>query len=273
MKPLADNSQWGIATYSTRVEQWECDFNGHWNTRFYGRAFDESAAVSDYLCGERPGKGDLNWHIRFHRELAVAASARAFCSQASDQMQAHFLIGSSGLSATALRWPIFSSSLPETRADAEPFAKPKGLVAEHDWTGFEGGSRSDAVPLGMLGAEQLDSQGRLCMDAMLSCCARAAHLHRETIGIGPNFVKDTGITIMLVEKRACLIPGHEPGQPLRMISRIGEAMEKSFTSSHLVERYDGQPVARIEMCLLAVDINTRKAVRVPEVLRNVTSRI
>lgn len=273
MKFEADTSRWGIGTYSTRVEQWECDFNGHWNTRYYGLAFDEAAAVCDYLCGGKPGEGELNWHIRFHSELTAAASAKVFSSRVADLKQVHYLTSSSGVSATALRWPIVCGALPATNSEVEARAKPRGLVGGFDWISLDDSSHSEAIALGMMGADQLDSQGRLRMDAMLSCCARGAHLHRESIGIGPDYVKRTGITIILVEKRANLISGHLPGQPLRMISQIGTVSEKSFTSFHLIERYDGATVARIEMCLLAVDINSRKAVPIPDVIRSLTSRI
>jgi acyl-CoA thioesterase FadM len=41
----------GRATFHTRVESWECDFNGHWNTRYYGRAFQAAAEVAAALDG------------------------------------------------------------------------------------------------------------------------------------------------------------------------------------------------------------------------------
>lgn len=36
MPPLSDT---GRPSHHTRVERWECDWNDHWNARFYVRSF------------------------------------------------------------------------------------------------------------------------------------------------------------------------------------------------------------------------------------------
>lgn len=41
-----------METFHTRVVAWECDVNGHWNTRFHGLAFQSAAEVLAALTGD-----------------------------------------------------------------------------------------------------------------------------------------------------------------------------------------------------------------------------
>lgn len=272
MQSATKISEWGLATYATRVEQWECDFNGHWNTRFYGTAFDQAAAVADVVSEQvQSGEVALNWHMRFHRELSAAASVRINSSKMQDGSQVHCLLGASGLAASALRWPCSAEALPATREDHLTQVNPRGLIGDSDWSRLERAERTEAIPLGIIAGAELDPSGRLRLEAMLSYCGRGSHLHREDISLGPDLVSKAGIGIMLVEMRASLASGLRLGEPMRMVSRIGTAHGKSFTSAHLLENYNGLIAARIEMCLLAVDLASRKAIEVPAMLRDLAT--
>jgi acyl-CoA thioester hydrolase len=264
----------GLETYATRVEQWECDFNGHWNTRFYGRCFEQADRMVQFMAGERPERGNKaapgrTWHLRFHRELIAADSARVWSSRNADGREVHALFGHAGLSATAVSSPAVEPGLlPITSPELEAFAAPRGLADNDvDWS-FLHGSIKSAIPLGIVNADELDLVGLMTLEALLGYCGRGTHLHRESTGFGPAFTCEHGLAFMLVEMRVSLLDAAAVvGRPLRFHSVFGAAGTKSFTSAHLLESSDGEPLARIELCLLTVDLATRKVVAVPEGLR------
>lgn len=46
-----------VATLHSRIESWECDYNGHWNARFYGRSLQLAAeGIATASRGAKPGR-------------------------------------------------------------------------------------------------------------------------------------------------------------------------------------------------------------------------
>lgn len=46
-----DRSKAGRPTYYARAENWECDYDIHWNIRFYGRSFQCVSETVTLLAG------------------------------------------------------------------------------------------------------------------------------------------------------------------------------------------------------------------------------
>lgn len=268
-----DTTAVGLQTFLTRVEDWEHDFNGHWNTQFYGRAFAEAtdvvAALGGYPVG---GEGPASWHMRFHRELFSATVVELFSSVVAEGEFAggllHILNGNGRLSATALGLPGPSGGvLPESSPDLLSRALPRGLVGDDaDWRAVARDPQR-SVPLGILRADHLDERGRLPLGQMWRFCGHGSHDHHVRLGLSPGYAEETNVSRMLVEMRTTLLTGCRPGGLLRMDSRLVSVQRKSFVTAHLLRTEDGQPMARMELCLLAVDMVTRRPTNVPEFLR------
>lgn len=74
--PLDAAAPRGVVSHYTRVEQWEFDYNAHWNTRFYARSFHFVLEAVLAQNGDKVlARSCLhNRHIRFHHELRAGAA-------------------------------------------------------------------------------------------------------------------------------------------------------------------------------------------------------
>jgi hypothetical protein len=119
---IVDPNAVGTATYHTRVERWECDYNDHWNVQFYGRSFQMAAeAIAVRATGANPGADATRTrHLRFHGELTVSApievrSARLADADHLEEATVHLLFSAGRIAATALDLPGGALHLPRVR--------------------------------------------------------------------------------------------------------------------------------------------------------------
>jgi acyl-CoA thioesterase FadM len=265
----------GQATYHARIENWEIDFNGHWNTRFYARSFQLAAETAASLGeGENPGVALIRSRlIRFYHELfpgsAVEVRSVTVDGGQYDGAVVHLMYSEERIAATSLDQPgIGSALLPKVPADELRFAFPRGLdgAVPLPWKENVDPSQTVTAEVGTIRPYETDHTGKLLFDELVRRCAHASHDHLLRMGLSPEFTKNTGVGRMLAEMRATLLDHCTPGQQLRVSSRLIAAFEKSFTTAHYVQTRTGSPVALIELCALAVDMNTRKTTQVPEIL-------
>jgi acyl-CoA thioesterase FadM len=267
----------GQATYHTRVENWEIDFNGHWNTRFYARSFQLAAeTVASLSEGANPGAAVIrSRQIRFHHELfpGAAVELRSVTVDGGhyDGAVVHLMYSGERIAATALDQPgIGSVLLPRVPAEELSFAFPRGLdgPVPLPWKENVDSSQTVTVEVGTVRPSETDHTGNLLFDELIRRCAHASHDHVLRMGLSPEFTKKTGVGRMLAEMRATRLGYCTPGQQLRVSSRLIAVLGKSFTTAHYIQTRAGSPVALIELCTLAVDMNARKATLVPEILRS-----
>jgi acyl-CoA thioesterase FadM len=254
------------------VEAWECDFNGHWNARFYGEAFSEASDVVAAIGGGEQISGPAMWHIRFHSELMSGAAVEVRSSRAPIDTESppvlHALSGAEHLSATALQWSRQSAlQLPMAHQDELQVALPRGVTSHvQDWADVVA-SAQQVAQVGIVRRTDLDASGRLTLKAMLRLCGRSSHHFTTTLGFSTPQEDGSGIGRMLVELRATLFDTCLPDEPAVMYSRLTQASTKSFVVSNLLKGSSGGELARIELCLVAVDLDTRRACAVPEFVR------
>ena len=189
-------ARFGIATLNTRVESWECDFNGHWNARFYGRSFQLAAETIPQPTGIDAPQAPTRY-MRFHGELFPDASVE-----------------------------VRSARLVE-----------------------------------------MDHKGNLMFEDIMRRVALAIHNHVSALGLDKAYMKESGISRMAVESRVTRLANTPVGAPLRVRSRITRRALKSFIVAHLLETHTGAAIAFAEHSLLAVNLNTRRAVELPAFLR------
>ena len=261
----------GTPTHHTRVERWECDTNNHWNTRFYGRAFQMAAEA---VAAEDPGRGaalPLTRHIRYFRELMVAAPVEVRSAildgGAQDGALVHLLWSGDILSAAALDDPPGTGTdLPRVSQDLLPMILPRGISA---------GSPSDAgtdgpwsvTELGVVRPADVDHSGALLFETIIKLVSVGSHRKLVSLGFTPDYVRTTGISRMVAELRVTHEERCFPGDGLRVGTCLTRVSGKTFNIRHRLSARSGRRIATVEQCLIAVDLNARRAVEVPAFLR------
>lgn len=268
----------GVATLHTRVECWECDFNGHWNTRYYGRSFQAAAE----LIAERAGRVDVAYpdvrHFRFHRELLVAStienrSARLVSDDQLNDAVVHWMLCDGEVAATAIDVQTQSVELPEVSPEDVAFALPRGVgfAVEPQWP--DSMPTSTEVLLGPVRPAVFDHRGHMLYDELLSYASVASNYQMEYFGFTPQYTDQNKISRMAVELRVMRYATPAVGASLRATSRMMVTSPKTFNAHHQVETLDGQRVATMEFCLLTVSTETRRAVPVPQLLLETCSPV
>ena len=265
-------SEIGTPTYYSRVERWECDYNNHWNARYYGRSFQMAAeALATPPGASGPGGATTPLrHLRFHSELFVSApvsvrSAR-LASGPHEGAIVHLLSSGDTLSATALDLPGGNAGLPPVDPEDVPLALPRGLDLDPmgDWPAE--GRYDLTVPLGPVRPSDLDHTGEMLFEQIIRHSSVSSHAQLNGLGLTPEFSNETGINRMGVEFLVSRGIAPAAGTPLFAKSKLQRIKGKSFWCAHRIGTDLGETVATIEQCLLTVDLNTRKAVAVPDFL-------
>lgn len=253
----------GLATHHTRVEAWECDFNGHWNTAHYCRAFQAASEGAFALTGRAPQPHRAR-HLRFHAELrggeAVTVRSFRFEGQAA---AVHCLLDETGrIAATALdALDTEDPDLPPLPETLLALALPRGLPEEPASLPPEPPA---VVHLGALSPADITPDGRLSFAAAVRLLAVTSHHHAVGMGFARAFTDGAGIARMLVEMRHVPLGPAAAGQFLRGESLYLGRQGKSFLTAHVLS--GPQPLARFDLCSLAVDRATRRAAALPAFL-------
>lgn len=260
----------GLPTYHTRVERWECDYNNHWNVRFYGRSFQMAAeAVASHGGAPNPGAEAVKVrHLRFHRELMDSApvevrSAVLIDAGEFDGAIVHLLLNASGLAATAIDVPGKAGHLPSVRSADVKAAMPRGIEGTTAG-GDPGRAAVTTVELGAIRGEDLDHTGKLRFETLLRHGSNIQHAQFNRLGLTQEFAERHRINRMGVEFRVTCGMSPAAGALLRGRTWVTDIVGKVIWATNRITTPDDDLVATIEMCVVTVDLDTRKAVPVPE---------
>ncbi|PZQ50476.1 MAG: hypothetical protein DI556_07955 [Rhodovulum sulfidophilum] len=266
----------GISTLRTRVESWECDFNGHWNARFYSAGFQMAAErVATLGGGANPGAGAcVTRHIRYHRELFVGAAVGLRSARIAEGAFAgavlHLLSGEEGLSATAIDLPgTGAEQLPAAPADVVRIATPRAAAQPVDWSAAE--PAGQLAEVGPVRPAELDHAGALRAEEIIRRVAYGLHGLLSGLGFTRAFETGHGIGRMAVETRTTRLGPCAAGDLLRARSRVAGVGRRSFATRHRLETTAGAPVAEVAHRLVTVDLTARRAVDLPDFLRALRS--
>lgn len=261
----------GVPTFHLRAESWECDFNGHWNTRYYCKAFQTASQVAAMLDGNTkrdsiivPGR-----HLRFHSEVhgGDALTIRSFSVPDGPEgpATAHFMLRGPRVVATALDSALpINRSLTELTAEAAAQAMPRGVTGPVTSAWQPDAAQDLLYELGPVTADQLHGDGTMTFWESLARVSNATHHHDLTIGFTLERMRDEGIGRMLAELRYSRLAPCAPGDFLRAASHITSTRSKGFTAAHMLYTHRGTPVAMFELATLSVDMKTRRAMPLPE---------
>jgi acyl-CoA thioester hydrolase len=208
--------------------------------------------------------------VRFHRELFVGTSVevRSVRLDAGEHAGAivHLLSGSGRLSATALDLPgTGGQALPGVGVDAVRLALPRAAPgAGRDPDAPE----AEVAETGAVRPSEIDHTGALLYEEILRRAAFGLHGLLDRLGFTPEFTSETGVGRMAVESRVEPLGACRPGDHVRVTSRIAAVERKSFSTQHRLQTDAGETVARIEHGIVAVDLKARRAVDLPDFLRD-----
>lgn len=260
----------GLPALHARAEAWQCDFNGHWNTRYYCRAFDIAARVGAALSD--PGGAGAppigRRHIRFHREVFAgdALEVRSFRLRDPTGASAvgHYMYRDGAVVAAALdHGDTPCGALPEVAAERAPLALPRGLAHPLPAPFAPDAGRDDVVELGPVRPGEVVG-GVMDFTALVARLSIVSHHHVAALGYTPDYTKRTGVGRMLVEFRFQRLGAGAEGDFLRGTTRLTSVQQRSYTTTHLIHTHAGTQLALLELCTLAVDMNTHRTTTLPD---------
>lgn len=263
-------SDFGRPTHHTRVERWECDYNDHWNVRFYARSFElASAAVAR---SESSRSAPATVHIRFHKELRVSApveirTARIVTRGPWDGAMVHLMLSQGELAATALD-RSGSGSLPEIAPEIVPLAMPRSLAGVADFNPPANATITHCE-LGPIQPSDIDHRGRVQLETLLRFSSVTQHFQLNSLGFTPAYSDKSRINRMGVEFRITM--GElvlRPGQILHAETWFSDIRRKTIFSVLRILTESEVLIAAVEQCIVTVDIDKRQAVPVPDFLRS-----
>lgn len=262
----------GRPTYHTRVERWECDYNDHWNVRFYGRSF-QAASETVAAHGARPNPGAAtidSRQMRFHEELRVSAPVEVRSAVLADAGElggaiVHQMWSAGKLVAMALDLPGRGGEhLPRVTPEDVPMALPRGISGPLPDTTPAKGADLTEIQLGPIRREDLDHTGALRFDHILKHSSNIQHTQLNKLGLTPEFADKNRINRMGVEFR--VTPGVSPTEGDCLVGRtwLTKISGKAMWATTTIATSQDELAGIIEMCVVTVDLDTRKAVAVPD---------
>lgn len=264
----------GVPTLHTRAEAWECDFNGHWNTRYYCRAFQTAAEVAAMLDGitDRDNVIVEQRQMRFHSEVRggdpITIRSYDIPDAAGAPVTAHYMSRYGKVVATALDYGLpRRKRLTELLSADAAQALPRGLTGPATAAWEPDAERDSLYELGPVRPEELHGDGTMQFWSSVARMSHASHHHDLGLGFTLELMKEAGVGRMLAELRYTRLGRCTPGDFLSGASRMTSAKGKAFTTAHFLYTHNRAPVAIFDLCTLAVDMRTRRAIALPDFVK------
>ena len=268
-------------TFRSFVNTWECDENQHMNVQFYFRAFQQASEIlAAQTTGSNPGsRTAIVRHVRYHRELHVARLFHIESALLAEGAHAgaivHRLIDTETgtLAATALDQPGYrTDGIPICGVDAVEAAMPRGIdpgpTLPADTTTLIGEGKALVVHRSIVRNEETGPDGDLISNAIISRFTDGVPHAWSFNNISSDWLSRTGHGRVAVELKLTRLKQIEAGTALNLISWFAAVEEKTFLICHqLEEMATGEPVAAGQVRALIMNLNTRRAVPVPDFAR------
>ena len=278
---MTSPSDIGEPTLQTRVESWECGFNGHWNARFDGRGFQHAAEVIACRAGGlNPGGLAVKaGNIRFHSAAVsgdpVQVRTAAISSGTYRGAVMHLLFCSGRLASTVLDLlGLGAAKLPKTNPDYVSMAPTRILSRAtqiRPWS--RDAVAATLVETGPVRPLHLRHAGHPLFEEIIGRSATAVHDLMDRPGFTLDFMKRENITRMAVETRVCDIGAWTIGTTLRVRSQLTAISAKTYRTAHDIVTPEDELVDRVEYNFLGVDTKARRATAVPKFLMALSDEI
>lgn len=147
-------------------------------------------------------------------------------------------------------------------------ALPRSLTAPVTWDWPAETAPAEApVPVGTIRPSETDHRSSLLAEYMVRFWAQASHEFFGSLGFTPEFTSREQINRVLVEVRLTWYDNSRAGDRMTVASRLSSTGRKTMEVTHLLQPFGGGPTAVVEQTALAVNLQTRRAVELPDFLR------
>ncbi|MBN9669356.1 acyl-CoA thioesterase [Roseibium aggregatum] len=276
------------ATLSSFVNRWECDENDHLNVQFYYGRFEEAdrqfrlmSGLNETVVGARRVR-----HVRYHNELRLGDLITVRSSVAFDGPHMLTVVhemrdGDTGeLVATALDgYEPNASSAKTLRQRFKDFQAPMSEEAAPQGIPTGPGNLKVSLP-GLLskGAEichrgtvlprDTGVDGKADDQFALSCCTNGvAHVWQRT-PMTKTYLNENGLGRVVVEMKLTWATPLKTGDAVAVVTGFTGVSSKSFAfRHHLFETRTNRLAATLDVVALAMDLEARSAVELPQEAR------
>ena len=253
-------------THTGYVERWNCDENDHLNVRFYWEHFAQGAALFAVLEGREP-RPWTSRTVRYLRELRGGATTEVRTRRLDEHRLIHELheTDTGLLAATAVDTTGTSTHGEEEIWGARSLpAEPLSFDGEGDVTG-----RFVVRP------DECDLAGAITDEALVGRFSTSAANMWRFAGIDRAFLDAHARGTVVVEKKiTALGPALRAGEAVEIRGRATRSSAKTVRFDCGVHRVrDGTLVHAVALTALTMDLNTRRAVPLPDPLPALDERV
>jgi len=265
---------YGIETQRSFVNTWECDENDHLNVQFYWKRFQDAATIHALLTGTE----NRNWvdrHVRYHSELAGGASTLVKTGNDSENNQTvHTLLNAEtgNLSATAIdRYDMetrkgFADDIPE---EAHPRSLPSNALEIIETSDVLNDGRGLVSHMSVVSPAQCDPDGAMLDQHYISRFSDAASHFWKHIGVPSDWVDSKGLGSVAVEMKATRFQPVKCEMAVQVVTWIDQIFGRSFSFRHQVSDIETKNVLYCgAVTALLMDLTTRRAVDLPDIIKN-----
>ncbi|WP_420411697.1 acyl-CoA thioesterase [Roseibium sp.] len=276
------------------TNRWECDENDHLNVQFYFSRFDEAdqqfrliTGLSDALVGARRVR-----HVRYHKELRTGDLITVHSGIAFDGPHMLTVVhelrnaGTGDLSATAIDGYEPSASTVKSlrqrfkdhQCPMSELASPRGLPASPannkpalDKLLQNGGGlcfRGTVLP------RHVNADGKADDQFALACCTDAVPHVWERSPLTHAYLSEHNLGRVAMEMKLIWHTPLKSGDAIVVASGFTGAQAKTFgMRHHIYESRTSRLAATLDVVALAMDLNARKAIELPEAARKAIAKI
>lgn len=267
-----------IETHRSFGNMWECDENNHMNVQFFMKRFEEAFVVFEAFHRQagKPSASVYHRHLRFHREIRAGESLQIFSGLVKEGEHkggvVHHMINAvtGALCTTALdsiATPIDCDALVDEKqlSKAVPRGVPLRPNAPFDADSLLSSGQAMVANYNVIRSHDLDAQGNFIPSRIVSMFTDGAPHVWEKAGITTDWLNKNGFGRVAVEMRVDPLAKPNEGEPLRLVSHVGELEGRTFRLDHQIESIlDKRIIATGSVRGLVMDLTTRKAVQMPD---------
>ncbi|NKB53060.1 MAG: hypothetical protein GKR97_12695 [Rhizobiaceae bacterium] len=267
-----------LETQRSFVNSWECDENAHMNIQFYWKRFGDAGQIFFHL-----NKSHLqNWvdrHVRYHGELMMGTNTIVRSARISNENKVvhHLINGDSGeLSATAVDvYPAATEgvapALNQIPSNSEPRSLPQNQLPPSDTQEKINNGSGLVSHRCVVAPHECDAQGVVLDQHQIARFSDAASHLWQHLGVSRQWMRQLDLGTVAVEMKASRHNEARVGTMLEVVTWVESIQAKTMTFRHQVgDLATGLPLYSGAVTALLMDLKTRKAIELPDMMRRPT---